>query len=886
MLERIVVQSLWRATAGRVQARLLCVGTVLVVGTALQAAVYEPGDVYFGRNDYIEYRAGNLPLILTAGHGGLLTPDEIPDRTWGVSAYDTNTRQLTEAMAEEITRRTGKYPHVVISHLRRSKLDLNREIVEAAQGSEFAEVAWEEYHGFIRSARAAADAAFGFGYVMDMHGHGHEIQRLELGYGLGNAELNLSDFDLELPGYGWNSSLRTLMLRRPGVSFPELLRGPRSLGDLLNDRGVASWPSSAYPSPDGAPFFSGGYTTREHTCFVDNGPINGVQIESNWVGIRDSAANRAAFAATIARVLQPYIYENYGYSLGTNGFYHLVATTDRVEKGAGPVPLQVVREGFNSFSSSMEIGFAGTAVEGIDFLVTNDTVSFSYGQAVANFSLLPLGPNGDAGDKTIEVQLMPEFRQTADVAPVILTLGDGFAQTVWVEATTPAVWENDGAGTFTLRRTSATESLTVNVEWGGSAVPGLDYDYARDLPEIVQFSAGLAEVDVAVKLVDDAIPEPEKEIVLRILPGTGYQRGQSAEASTRLIDDDAPRGIVAWYRGELDGNRLLDSSGYGYDATTLPAGRGPANVSDSEGQAFAFDGVESTVALPKVTLDSKAGFSLAFHFRIDPSSSTDEHNLVSYGVRGNPGSINVYLSSSSTLRTWLGAASSGSLDAAGTWINGEWRHYAVTVEPNGIKRVYIDGQSVRLGSGWIPPLDPDEILWVGWRRRGGEAGGFLGGSIRDFRVYNRALAASEVEAVATNRLTFDAWRREHDLSGASPLVDYDGDGLNLLLEYGLGAAPRAVAAPPRYKTRIDDDRLVLDFIQQPTAQDLAWRVEGSGDLVGSWETLAERPSNASVWSLAPGVTLDENDGLVSVQDRQPASESSMRLMRLQLDLGE
>jgi hypothetical protein len=865
----------------------LVLSLFLVAWSAGSEAAYEPGEVYFGRNDYIEYRAGNIPVILTAGHGGLLTPDEIPDRTFGVMAMDTNTRPLTAEMAAEITRRTGQFPHVIISHLRRTKLDPNREIVEAAQGNEFAEQAWEEYHGFIQAARETAEAEFGFGFVVDVHGHGHEIQRLELGYGLGNSELNLSDAQLERPGYGWNSSLRTLVLRRPGVSFPDLLRGPRSLGDLFNDRGIPAWPSSEYPSPDGAPFFSGGYTTRQHTCFVDNGVINGVQLEAHWTGVRDSVGNRSSFAVDFARVLQPYLYENYGYSLGSNSFYQLIGDDTRIEKGSGSFPLQVLREGFNSFSSVMEIEFGGSAILGADFLVTNTSVSFSSGQTVANFSILPLSPNGDLGDKTIEVSLSPGFRQAADSRTIFLTLGDGLSQTVSVAAATPTVSEGDREARLRVSRTLTAEPLTIKLEWNGTAVPGLDYDLRSDLPTTLYFGPGVAEIDVALQLVDDAIPEPDKEIVLRILSGAGYRIGHSSEATIQLVDDDSPTGLVVWYRGELVNNRLLDSSGLGHHATTLPAGRGPIPIEGPEGPAIGFDGEEATAALPKIPLDSAAGFSVGFHFRITPSSATNQHNLISFGPRGETGSLNVYLSSSSTLRTWLGSASASSLDTVGSWTDGNWRHYAVTVEASGLKRVFIDGQAVRLSSGWVPPLDPNEILWLGWRRGSGEAAGFLGGEIRDFRVYNRALAQTEVVALATNRLNFDAWRRKHGLPlGASASADLDGDGLNLLLEYGLGSDPLSAERAPRYQTRLENGGLVLEFIQQPLAADLTWQVQGTSDATKAWETLAERSGNSVDWLLLPGVSLQQHEGLISVRDNQTSSDSNLRLLRLQLELAE
>ena len=70
------------------------------------ATVYTPGQSYFGRNGYVEYIAGNAPVILTAPHGGTLTPASIPDRTaaaCGGSATtvtDLNTAELVRTMQQ------------------------------------------------------------------------------------------------------------------------------------------------------------------------------------------------------------------------------------------------------------------------------------------------------------------------------------------------------------------------------------------------------------------------------------------------------------------------------------------------------------------------------------------------------------------------------------------------------------------------------------------------------------------------------------------------------------------------------------------------------------------------------------------------------------------
>ena len=52
-----------------------------VTPTPVPPVTYVAGQSYFGRNSYVEYIAGNSPVILSAPHGGLLTPSSIPDRT-------------------------------------------------------------------------------------------------------------------------------------------------------------------------------------------------------------------------------------------------------------------------------------------------------------------------------------------------------------------------------------------------------------------------------------------------------------------------------------------------------------------------------------------------------------------------------------------------------------------------------------------------------------------------------------------------------------------------------------------------------------------------------------------------------------------------------------
>ncbi|MEX2381298.1 MAG: LamG-like jellyroll fold domain-containing protein, partial [Opitutales bacterium] len=609
--------------------------------------------------------------------------------------------------------------------------------------------------------------------------------------------------------------------------------------------------------------------------------------EHYYAGLRDTAANRSAAADVYADSLHTYLYDNYGFSLGTRPLYELEATETELQKGGSLLQLRLTRTGYKDSPASIGLEFGGTAVRDVDYHTFSDTVNFSSGQSVSLPWVLPSAPNGDLGDKSIEIRLVPDDRQTADTTPVILTLGDGVSQTVRIEASDPIVSEDDGEASFRIWRTSGVGSLTVDLEWDGEGVPGVDFDLVGDLPVTAHFPEETVEIEISVSLVDDGIAEQDKEIVLRVLPGEGYLPGHSDEASARIIDEDRPAGLALWLRGNVEGNRMIDSSGHNRHATTMPAGRGPEEIDTQAGPAIEFDGVEATVGLPKLLVGLDGGFTVAFRIRIDASSFSGEQNILSFGARGEEGSLNIYMPTASVVRTWVvGGEGSGSpLDVVRTWTDGVWRHYALSIDDAGVCGIFVDGELLRSSAGWTAPLDPDEMFWLGWRRQSGNSDRFFAGEMRDFRVYERGLSEAEVDAVASGLTSFGAWKNERGLpDGLAPLDDPDGDGMSLLLEYAMGGSPNSSGLPPRYWAGLEGGRMTMTFLRQVTAKDLSWRIEASDLMASPWEILAERIAGASEWSVASGVHVDEGDGLVTVTDRALGEGALRRFLRLSADL--
>jgi hypothetical protein len=266
------------------------------------------GQVIEGSNAYVSYHEGNLPIVISVPHGGGLMPVEIPNRTCqsAVWAQDAFTLELAQRIDSSFFEWTGCRPHIIYSNLHRRKLDPNRNLSAGACGNPDAVLAWEEFHGFIETAQeAASEAHDGEVFFLDLHGHGNAIQRIELGYLLFDDELELPDATLNGPTYVGYSSIQNLVANNAGnLSHAALLRGPQALGTLLGNRGFPSVPSEQIPAPGtSSNYFSGGYITANHTSYAIGNNVNGVQVECNYDGVRDNAANRHAFADTLVHIM-------------------------------------------------------------------------------------------------------------------------------------------------------------------------------------------------------------------------------------------------------------------------------------------------------------------------------------------------------------------------------------------------------------------------------------------------------------------------------------------------------------------------------------------------------------------------------------------------------
>jgi len=286
---------------------------ISIITTKQLTAQYNTGETYFDDSLWVEYQAGDLPIILVSSHGGYLTPSSLPDRDCSGCKYlrDAYTQEITRQTAAEIHRLTGCYPHVIYNLLARVKLDANREIIEATDSSSVTEPPWYAFHEFIDRASSKVEQQWSQGLVIDIHGHAHDLQRLEMGTLLSDADLMLPNASVNQSELINKSSCRHLIGNNiSGADHLELLRGVTALGSLLDTCGWPAIPSYNIPLLGvGEPHFNGGYITSRHGSRY-NGTVDAIQIECNNE-LRWDANQRTMFADTLANKLLQYMGTHY-----------------------------------------------------------------------------------------------------------------------------------------------------------------------------------------------------------------------------------------------------------------------------------------------------------------------------------------------------------------------------------------------------------------------------------------------------------------------------------------------------------------------------------------------------------------------------------------------
>ena len=173
--------------------------------------------------DFIEFKEGNIPLIVSVPHGGILECSSIPERKTGVLGIDKGTIEFSKNLKEQISLKFKaeitiyKAPFYIFSRVRRSKIDLNRERSEAYnQNSFLAREIYNFYHTKIQEWVFNNLKMYGRSLMIDIHGFEKDsrppgFRDVDVILGTNNLE---SFFPEPIAKSDWGKNLRGKLIQK------------------------------------------------------------------------------------------------------------------------------------------------------------------------------------------------------------------------------------------------------------------------------------------------------------------------------------------------------------------------------------------------------------------------------------------------------------------------------------------------------------------------------------------------------------------------------------------------------------------------------------------------------------------------------------------------
>lgn len=239
---------------------LLSIGAAVSLICHLSA---EASYAQFPPSSYTTIIEGNVPIILTAPHGGTLSYPFAPRSCTGtqVCGGDTNTRLLAQRVSDEFFAMTGLRPYTVMALGDRFYIDLNRDksaVPNDAYENPLAEPYYDYYHDSIQGIIDEVKETYGRGLLIDIHG-----------------QSSLPDSVLR----GTKNGLTTTLLREEFGSDPTM-NGVNSIFGSLDALGYPDDPdvSITFDSQVENPSYDGGFTVQNYGSQQSNG-IDAIQIE-------------------------------------------------------------------------------------------------------------------------------------------------------------------------------------------------------------------------------------------------------------------------------------------------------------------------------------------------------------------------------------------------------------------------------------------------------------------------------------------------------------------------------------------------------------------------------------------------------------------------------
>lgn len=245
----------------------------------------------------IYHSKGNIPVLITAPHGGSKKPSDVSIRTGidgnGHKIYDFTdikdswTLGIAKGIHQGFKSSYGGRPYIVAADFHRKYIDANRAKLQAYESPE-AEKYYDFYHNTIKSYIDDIRAKFGEGVLLDIHGQAQSPGTIYRGTRNGFAVKRL------VQKRGWDA-----------------ITGPHGIFGLLNSQGYTISPTRipTKSKPLSETKLSGGATLKHHGSH-NMGGIDAMQFE---IGneIRFSSKLRAKYIKDMVQNIRTFMKYHY-----------------------------------------------------------------------------------------------------------------------------------------------------------------------------------------------------------------------------------------------------------------------------------------------------------------------------------------------------------------------------------------------------------------------------------------------------------------------------------------------------------------------------------------------------------------------------------------------
>jgi hypothetical protein len=224
---------------------------------------------------------------------------------------------------------------------------------------------------------------------------------------------------------------------------------------------------------------------------------------------------------------------------------------------------------------------------------------------------------------------------------------------------------------------------------------------------------------------------------------------------------------------ETSGTTANDATGNGWNGTLVG---GASFVAGNSGNAVDLDGTNGYVSLPTGVVSNASTATVSAWVYLD--STSNYSRIFDFG---SGTSTNMFLTpknSSGKIRfaIKLNDSSEQRIDGQAALPTGGWHHVAVTLNGS-TGTLYVDGAQVGINTAMtLKPSDMGATTknWIGHSQYSADP--YLDGRVDDFRIYNRALTASEVTHLKNGQSVFPIAELPFDTTSGTTATDVSGNG--------------------------------------------------------------------------------------------------------------